>query len=153
MVCSVFTKLLQSMLFYIVCRVGNNTMCAWHVCGGALILKCVRIGVQHTWHYFGTYSVSTSMYWSVLILIAVPVCTRYVLVHTDSEQVRTKCPVPVMHVTIPDGATVIARWSQSGILTTWHKRAQTCLYHVCTVYIPCYSTAADRHGMYNIWKS
>ena len=28
LVCTVFTKLLQSMLFYIVCRVGNNTMCA-----------------------------------------------------------------------------------------------------------------------------
>jgi hypothetical protein len=27
----------------------------------------------------------------------------------------------------------------SGILTTWHKRVQTCLYHVCTVYVQCYA--------------
>ncbi len=45
------------------------------------------------------------------------------------------------------------RSGASGILTTWHNRVQTCLYHVCTVYIPCYSTAVDRHGMYNIWKT
>ncbi len=30
--------------------VGNNTMCVWHVCSGALILICAPIGVQHTWH-------------------------------------------------------------------------------------------------------
>jgi hypothetical protein len=35
-----------------------------------------------------------------------------------------------------------------GILTTWHKHVQTCPYHVCTVYVQCYSTAADRHGIY-----
>jgi hypothetical protein len=33
----------------------------------------------------------------------VPVCTWYVLVRTASEQVCTKYPVPVMHITIPDG--------------------------------------------------
>ncbi len=44
-------------------------------------------------------------------------------------------------------------WPAFGILTTWHKRVQTCLYHVCTVYVQCYSTAADRHGIYNYWKT
>jgi hypothetical protein len=48
---------------------------------------------------FGTYSVCTSMYRSVLILIS---CSEYVLIRTASESVRTKYPVPVMHVTIPD---------------------------------------------------
>ncbi len=36
----------------------------------------------------------------------------------------------------------------SGILTTWHKRVQTCLYHVYTVYVQCYDTAAYRHCIY-----
>ncbi len=32
-------------------------------------------------------------------------------------------------------------WPQqpSGILTTWHKRVQTRLYHVCTAYVQCSS--------------
>jgi hypothetical protein len=34
--------------------------------------------------------------------IPVPVCTRYVPVRTGSEPVRTKYPVPVMRLTIPD---------------------------------------------------
>ncbi len=33
----------------------------------------------------------------------VPVCTEYVPVRTNSEQVRTKYPIPVMQFTIPDG--------------------------------------------------
>ncbi len=36
----------------------------------------------------------------------------------------------------------------SGILTTCHKRVQTCLYHVYTVYVQCYGTAAYRHGIH-----
>jgi hypothetical protein len=32
----------------------------------------------------------------------VPVCTKYILVRTDSEPVRTKYPIPVMRFTIPD---------------------------------------------------
>ncbi len=39
----------------------------------------------------------------------------------------------------------------SGILTTCHKRVQTYLYHVCTVYAPCYHTSTGRHGTYNYW--
>jgi hypothetical protein len=38
-------------------------------------------------------------------LIPVPVCTRYVPVRTGSEPVRTKYPVPVMRLTIPDVST------------------------------------------------
>ncbi len=38
--------------------------------------------------------------------------------------------------------------TSSGILTTWHKRVQICLYHVCTVYIQCYSTSADINCIY-----
>ncbi len=33
---------------------------------------------------------------------AVPVCTQFVPVRTNSELVHTKYPVPVMQVTIPD---------------------------------------------------
>jgi len=38
--------------------------------------------------------------------------------------------------------------SPSGILTTWYKRVYTCFKHVCTSYVQCLSTAADRHGIY-----
>ncbi len=38
--------------------------------------------------------------------------------------------------------------SASGILTTWYKRVHTCFKHVCTRYVQCLSTAADRHGIY-----
>ena len=41
----------------------------------------------------------------------------------------------------------------SGILTTWYKRVYTCLKHVCTSYVQCLSTAADRHGIYKTEKS
>jgi hypothetical protein len=43
--------------------------------------------------------VCTSLYY---YSFPVPVCTRYVLVRTKSELVRTKYPVPVMQVTILD---------------------------------------------------
>ena len=56
-------------------------------------------GVQHTWHYSGTYSVRTGMYWSVLLYIF---CTSTYLVRTAYVQVRTKYPVPVRRFTIPD---------------------------------------------------
>ncbi len=51
-------------------------------------------------------------------------------------------------VTIMISVTGGPEWSSSGILTTWHKRVQTCLYHVCTVYVQCYSTSADIHCIY-----
>ncbi len=33
----------------------------------------------------------------------------------------------------------------SGILTTWHEYVQTCLYHVCTVYVQWYSSLQILH--------
>jgi hypothetical protein len=42
--------------------------CVWHVC---CYWISAPIGVQHTWHYFGTYSVGTSMYLSVLLYISI----------------------------------------------------------------------------------
>ena len=41
----------------------------------------------------------------------------------------------------------------SGILTTWHKRVHTCLYHVRTVNVQCYRTSIDRHSTYHYWKT
>ena len=41
-----------------------------------------------------------------------------------------------------------SRSDASGILTTWYKRVHTCFKYVCTCYVQCLSTAADRHGMY-----
>ena len=41
----------------------------------------------------------------------------------------------------------------SGILTTWYKRVHTCFKYVCTSYVQCLSTAADRHGIYKNEKS
>ena len=32
----------------------------------------------------------------------------------------------------------------SGILPTWQKRVRTCLKHVCTTYVQCYSTSLSR---------
>ena len=37
--------------------------------------------------------------------IPVPVCARYVPVRTGSEPVRTKYPIPVMRLTIPDDSS------------------------------------------------
>jgi hypothetical protein len=36
----------------------------------------------------------------------------------------------------------------SGILPTWYKHVHTCLYHVCTCYIQCYSTYHAQTCMY-----
>ncbi len=91
----------------VLCRmpVGNNTMCAWHICCGAPILnQCpywsptymtLLVILVHTQYIL----VCTCLYYSTF---PVPVCTRSILVRTDSETVRTKYPVPVMRVTIPD---------------------------------------------------
>ncbi len=68
--------------------VGNNTLHAWHVCSGApiLVMNCAHIGVQHRWHYFGTYTVRTGMYQSVLLYIS---CTGLYLVRTSTYRFRT----------------------------------------------------------------
>ena len=54
------------------CRmpVGYDTVCRWHVCGGAPTLNQCLIGVQHTWHYSGTYWVRTGMYQSVPLYLS-----------------------------------------------------------------------------------
>ncbi len=65
------------------------------------------------------------LYSHVPVCTGTPVCTcmyRYVPVHTI-------LPDPVQVYRIPDGV-------------------HTCFKYVCTCYVQCLSTAADRHGMY-----
>ncbi len=85
-------------------------------------------------------------------LFPVPVCTRYELVHTASEAVLTKTPIPVMLFTIPD-----ARGPASGILTIWNLYFQYIPYiyyiyiyicvHGISMHIPCISLELDIHGI------
>ncbi len=86
---------------------GNDTMCAWHVCGGTPILnQCPYWCPTYMtlFWYIRTITqyvlVCTGLYYYTFPVL---VCTQYVLVRTGSEPVHTKYPVPVMHLTIPYG--------------------------------------------------
>jgi hypothetical protein len=87
--CTVFTKILQWMLFYVIC-LWETILC---VCSMyAVVLQYwigAHIGVQHTWLYFGTtYSVHTGMYWYISCLLYIS-CTGLYSVHTDTYRFWT----------------------------------------------------------------
>jgi hypothetical protein len=83
--------------------------------------------------------------------IAVPVCDYYALQYCKHKrQATSPRELPSYTVNSPHNTEKLP---SSGILTTWYKRVYTCLKHVCTSYVQCLSTAADRHGIYKNEKS
>ena len=67
LVCTVFTKIMQWMLFYVVC-LWETILCMRDMY--AVVLQywiSAPIGVQHTRHYFGTYLLLLSTYKYVLV--------------------------------------------------------------------------------------
>ncbi len=89
MVCTVFKKILQLMLFHVV-SLWETILCVLDMYAVVLwYWISATIGVRHsTWHYFGTYSawVRSGMYRSVLFFIS---CTDLYLVRTGTYHFRT----------------------------------------------------------------
>jgi hypothetical protein len=79
--------------------VGNDTVCAWHVCGGAQKLNQCPYWCP-TYMTLFWYVLSTYQY--VLICTIIHVLYRYVPSRYQYVPVRTKYPVPVIRFTIPD---------------------------------------------------
>jgi hypothetical protein len=86
LVCTLFTKILHWMLFYVVC-LWETILCVRDMYVVVLQYRIsAPIGVQHTWHYFGTYSVCTGMYQSIQLYIS---CTCLYLVRISMYRFRT----------------------------------------------------------------
>ncbi len=97
--------------------VGNNTLHAWHVCCGA-----PRLNQCPYWctSYMTLFWYVLSMHWYVLVCTIIHLLywsvPSKVPARTDSEQVCTKYPIPVMRFTIPDvayPAETLAWWTKT----------------------------------------
>jgi hypothetical protein len=103
--------------YILVCTVFTSSGCCfmWYACGKqySACMTCMRwcsntesvpllVSIIHDIILVRTQYVlvCTGLHYYTF---PVPVCTEYVPVRTNSEQVRTKYPIPVMQFTIPDG--------------------------------------------------